>query len=105
MTDLNENKSAKESISLDKCSSPGHEEAPISNTLAEASEYVASIMSSQMISKVDTPNANSRKRNLSVSGLQTLRPKKHVLIKTMISSWSWRTLPTQTIHNAKPDEV
>lgn len=76
MTDLNENKSAKESISLDKCSSPGHEEAPISNTLVEASEYVASIMSGQMISKVDTPNANSRKRNLSVSGTSDTTTKK-----------------------------
>ena len=76
MTDLNENKSAKESISLEKCSSPGRKDAPISDTLAEASEYVASIMSGQMISKVDTPNANSRKRNLSVSGTSDTTTKK-----------------------------
>ena len=76
MTDLNENKSAKESISLDKSSSPGRKEAPISDTLAEASEYVASIVSGQVISKVDTPNANSRKRNLSVSGTSDTTTKK-----------------------------
>ena len=76
MTDLNENKSAKESISLDKSSSPGRKDAPISDTVAEASEYVASIMSGQMISKVDTPNDNSCKRNLSVSGTSDTTIKK-----------------------------
>ena len=103
MTDLNENKSAKESISLDKSSSPGRKDAPISDTVAEASEYVASIMSGQMISKVDTPNANSRKRNLSVSGTSETTTKKAHGEKMMASSW--RTLPTQTVHTARPVEI
>ena len=76
MANSNESKSVVKDLSPETCSSPGQGEKSVSDCLAEATEYVDSIMSSQMISRVDTPNATSRKRNLSVSGTSDTSPKK-----------------------------
>ena len=76
MTNSSEDKIIREDTSLDKSSSPGRDQATVKDTLAEASEYVDSIMSSQRISKVDTPHANRRKRNLSLPETSDASTKK-----------------------------
>ena len=76
MTNSSEDKITREDTPLDKSSSPGRDQATVKDTLAEASEYVDSIMSSQRISKVDTPHANRRKRNLSLPETSDASAKK-----------------------------
>ena len=49
---------------------------PTSDTVAEATEFVNSVMSSQNLQKVDTPCDKGRKRNLSVSGTSDTTTKK-----------------------------
>ena len=64
MASPSQNKSSEKELLLDQPGSPG---ARTSNGLSEAKEYVDYIMSSQRVSKVDTPIEGSRKRHLSTS--------------------------------------
>ena len=69
MVSAQKDKSLEKALSPDQSSSPGQNAKSSAVTcLTEAEEYVDSIMSTQRISKVDTPNVSTRKRHLSVSG-------------------------------------
>ena len=73
MANSGQDKSSIEVLSLDQTSSPG----PVTTDgLSEAKDYVDSIMSSQRVSKVNTPLEGGRKRHLSVSGTSDTTPKK-----------------------------
>lgn len=73
-------KSVEQSLSLEQNSSPGQSkmtEKSASNTcLSEAEDYVDSIMSTQRVTKVQTPMTSNRKRHLSVSGTSDTTSKK-----------------------------
>ena len=73
MVSLSQNKSSEKESLLDQPGSPG---ACTTNGISEAKEYVDSSMSSQRVSKVDTPFEGSRKRHLSTSGTVDTTPKK-----------------------------
>lgn len=77
MASAQKDKSLEKALSPDQSSSPGQNAKSSAVTcLAEAEEYVDSIMSTQRISKVDTPNVSTRKRHLSVSGTSDTTSKK-----------------------------
>ena len=60
-------------VSIGQCGSPEHRK---SEAVTEAQEYVESIMSGQLIHKVDTPTDSKRKRHLSISDASDTTPKK-----------------------------
>ena len=68
-----QSKRSEKEQSLNQTRSPG---TPPTVGLSEAKEYVDSIMSSQRVSKVDTPIEGGRKRHLSMSGTSDATPKK-----------------------------